>query len=486
MEYSSSNIGMRALLAALGLGVLGDALLRATPWGVNLGLWILLLLIGVIALAGSRAGLRRPGNLLLAMAMLLFAGGFAWRDSAVLLSLDALGLAVSAGLLVWQCSGGRLGHAGFADCVGGMAEATGQTVIGLPHLLARDIEWSGLSQSGALRQVPAVIAGVALSLPLVILFGGLFVAADAAYRRMVTDLMPLDLATWVSHLGTFGVSTWVAAGYLRSVALRSEAPPMLPRERRFGGLGQAELCTVLGVLNVLFLTFVAVQFRYLFGGAAVVEQTLGVTYSEYARAGFFQLVTVACLVLPLLWVLDWLRNPAEAPVRFRFLALTMIALLGVIMASALYRMRLYQLEFGLTELRFHTTAFMLWLAAVLAWFALTVLRGRRNRFVSGALAAALAVVFGLHLVNPDAWLVRTNAGQAANSGRTFDAEYAVSLSADALPTLLAVLPGLPAEAQVELRNQLAQKWKPQTKPAWRSWNWSRARGAESLTRAGIE
>lgn len=483
MDNSNSNLGMRVLLAALGLGIAGDALLRATPWGVNLGLWILLLLASVPVLAGAQATLRRSGHLPLTVAMLVFAGGFAWRDSAVLLSLDALGLAISAGLLVWQNAGGRLGQAGFADCVEGMAEATGHTVVGLPHLLARDIEWSGVSQAGVLRQGPAVLAGLALSAPLVILFGGLFVAADAAYRRMVTDLLPLDFATWVSHLGTFGVVTWIAAGYLRSVAVRSGAPPRLTRERRFSGLGRVELCTLLGILNLLFLTFVMVQFRYLFGGAARVEQTLGVTYSEYAREGFFQLVTVACLVLPLLWLLDWLRNPADTPSRFRFLALTMIALLGVIMASALHRMRLYQLEFGQTELRFYTTAFMLWLSAVLTWFAFTVLRGRRNRFVSGALATALVVVLGLHLANPDAWIVRTNAHHAARSERAFDTEYAASLSADALPTLLAVLPGLPAETQAELRHQLAQRWNPPAEPAWRSWNWSRARGADSLAQA---
>jgi hypothetical protein len=486
MNNSSSNIGMRVLLAALGLGVLGDALLRGTPWGVNLGLWILLLLIGVTALAGSRATWRRPMPRLLTVAMLVFAGGFAWRDSAVLLSLDALGLAVSAGLLVWQNRGGQLSQAGFADCVEGMAKAGGRVVIGLPQLLARDIAWAGVSQSGGLRQVPAVIAGVAISLPLVMLFGGLFVAADAAYRRMVTGLIPLNFGTWVSHLGTWGMITWIAAGYLRSTALGSEAPPRLPRARRFSGLGQVELGTLLGVLNLLFLTFVLVQFRYLFGGAARVEQTLGVTYSEYAREGFFQLVAVACLVLPLLWVLDWLRNPAEAPGRFRFLALTMIVLLGVIMVSAFHRMRLYQLEFGLTELRFHTTAFMLWLAAVLAWFAFTVLRGQRNRFVSGALATAFAAVFALHLVNPDAWMVRTNVAHAARSARPFDTQYATSLSADALPTLLAALPGLPAETQAELRLRLTQRWNSQGKPDWRSWNWSRARGADSLGRAGIQ
>ena len=113
----------------------------------------------------------------------------------------------------------------------------------------------------------------------------------------------------------------------------------------------------------------------------------------------------------------------------------------------------------------------LWLSALLTWFTFTVLRGKRNRFVSGALATALAVVLGLHLANPDAWIVRTNANHAARSERAFDTEYAVSLSADALPTLLAVLPGLPAETQAELRHQLAQRWNPPAEPVWRSWNW---------------
>ncbi len=238
------------------------------------------------------------------------------------------------------------------------------------------------------------------------------------------------------------------------------------------------------MLNLLFLTFVIVQFRYLFGGAGLVESTLGVTYAEYAREGFFQLVTVACLVLPFLLFLDWLRDHDRAPMTFRFLALVMIGLLSVIMASAFYRMRLYRVEFGLTELRFYTMVFMFWLAAVLVWFALTVLRGDRGRFVSGALVAAGLVVFGLHLANPDAWIIRANARNAANAGRAFDSAYASSLSADSLPALVAVLPQLSAETQAEIRGRLAKKRKFLPQISWRNWNWSRAHGSDAI--AGLE
>ena len=41
-------------------------------------------------------------------------------------------------------------------------------------------------------------------------------------------------------------------------------------------------------------------------------------------------------------------------------------------------MRLYTVQFGLTELRFYTLAFMGWLVLVFGWFVATVLRGRRE------------------------------------------------------------------------------------------------------------
>ena len=64
-------------------------------------------------------------------------------------------------------------------------------------------------------------------------------------------------------------------------------------------LGIVELGIVLGLLNLLFLAFVIVQVRYLFGGAAG-SPAQPSTYAEYARRGFFKLVAVTALALPLL------------------------------------------------------------------------------------------------------------------------------------------------------------------------------------------
>jgi hypothetical protein len=238
--------------------------------------------------------------------------------------------------------------------------------------------------------------------------------------------------------------------------------------------------TALGLLNLLFLAFVVVQFQYLFFGATHFKPGVGTAYAIYARRGFFELVTVAALVLPLLLGAHWLlrKDEPRAERIFRLLAGLQISLLFVMMASAMYRMRLYQLCCGLTELRVYTMAFMIWLALVFVWFALTVLRGQRERFAFGAVVARLALIAALHVLNPDDLIARVNL-QRARAGLPFDALYTTSLSADSFPALVEGLPYLKADEQRLVRQRLLDRQAEFTYAGWRSWNWSRMRAWQS-------
>ena len=162
---------------------------------------------------------------------------------------------------------------------------------------------------------------------------------------------------------------------------------------------------------------------------------------------------------------------ARAQRLFSWQAGVQVALLFVIMASALARMRLYEGEYGLTELRLYTTAFMGWLLLVFTWFTLTVGRGKRERFAFGAAVCAFALVALLHVVNPDAMIVRADLAHA-QKGRAFDAEYAASLSADAVPALTDALPALPLAVQGTLAVHLLPAWSRDTGD-WRSWSLAR-------------
>ena len=123
-------------------------------------------------------------------------------------------------------------------------------------------------------------------------------------------------------------------------------------------------------------------------------------------------------------------------------AALLLALLGVVMLSAVDRMRLYQMAYGQTELRYYASAGMAWLAAVFTWAAATLLRGRPAPFALGTLALAWGWVLSLNVVDPAARVAAANTRRAA-SGLRFDAAHAGSLGADAVPVLLGrTLPAL--------------------------------------------
>ena len=321
--------------------------------------------------------------------------------------------------------------------------------------------------------------GLALAAPLLLLFGGLFVAADAVFESLVSDLFDFDLARVFGHLFLFSVIAWISAGLLRVTLMGGELPKPEGRPS-FAHLGIVELGVALGLLNLLFLTFVVVQVRYLFGGEDQILASAGLTYAEYARRGFFELVTVTALVLPLLLLAHWLlrgEKPAHEKV-LRLFSGSLVALLFVVMTSALQRMRLYQAEFGLTELRLYTTAFMFWIFAVLVWFLLTVLRGRRNRFAFGALTTGFVAIALLNAVDPDALIVRTNVARI-EAGKEFDAPYLASLSADAVPPLLDALPVMNKQDQATIETELS-RFASSTGEDWRTWNRSRSRARDLL------
>jgi hypothetical protein len=242
------------------------------------------------------------------------------------------------------------------------------------------------------------------------------------------------------------------------------------------GLGIVEIAVPLVLVDLLFLAFVLVQLRYLFGDSSLVEQTVGLTYAEYARRGFFELVAVAALVLPMLLLSDWALAETHGRGRriLRALAGVQLLLLFVIMASALKRMLLYQSAYGLTELRVYTMAFMTWLGIVLVWFAVTVLRGQRRPFAPGAALAGLSLILALNFLNPDALISRVNA-QRAFAGAAFDAAYATSLSADAVPELVSALPNLRQEERCLAAAVILKRWSPVAESDWRTWNLGRAR-----------
>jgi hypothetical protein len=475
----ATRLGLALVGAAALLGLLADALLRETPLGLNVLLWMAAVaLVAAVAVRLSGVDLG-GGRAWLAVPLLLFAALLLWRDSPWLAALNLSAVGISAGLATIRVEGFRLWVAGVTDYVAGAGAALTSAGAGAATVLFGDIRWNEIPRGARSTQLGAAARGFAIALPLLAVFGGLFVAADAVFEQFLRSLAPADLETPAVHLLVIAAFAWPSLGLLRRLTLPPEEPVPFAEDRRRGfGLGAVEVSVAFALLDLLFLAFVLVQLRYLFGGDARVEAETGLTYAEYARQGFFELVLVAALVLPLLLVADWALR-ADRPRQewvFRALAALLVVLLFVVMASALQRMRLYQRAYGLTELRVYATGFMVWLAAVVVWATATVLRGRRRLFAFGALVAGFSAIMALNVLNPDALIARTNLDHA-RSGAELDLRYLGELSDDAVPTLVAAL----GDVDPVLRRRLAANLLARrSDDDWRTWNVSRSRADDLL------
>jgi hypothetical protein len=471
-----TELGLGVLGAATVLGVLGDLLLRETPWGLNFFLWIAALVALVFALARWRGVALHGGGRWLVAPLVLFAGLFVWRDSEMLVFIDFLCVCVALSLAALTSRSGSIVRSGIADHLFRGAQAAFHAWASPLPVAVRDISWRELQPRGG-GPLFAVVRGLLIAAPLLLVFGALFVAADAIFERLVMDIFDFDAEEVFIHAFLFGFFAWVSAGLLGVWLAGGELS--LPRRPDFLRLGAVEVAVVLGLLDALFLVFVLVQVRYLFGGSETVLESAGLTYAEYARRGFFELVTVTALALPLVLVAQWLLRAGKRAHALvcRALSGMLVGLLLAVVASALWRMRLYTDQFGLTELRLYVTAFELWLALILIWMPLTTLRDRREAFAMGVLISGFAAAFILNAINSDAIIVRANVARMEN-GERFDPHYLGTLSADAVPAIVEALPDMDAGDRRQLEDQLDRR--RYAKDDWRTYNLSRSR-ADSLT-----
>ncbi|HKV75800.1 MAG TPA: DUF4173 domain-containing protein [Gemmatimonadales bacterium] len=422
--------------AALCLGILGDLLFAGGTLDANVTVWVAAA-AGAFAMLSRRVPQGQAAPDWLLVPLVLAAAGFSWREDPVLLFLDlvVIGLTLAAAASPAIRATGKLLGAEAVDLVVGALGCVASGVVG-PFQVLAGLKPSSESSDGGrrLRVAAGAARGLLLALPLTLVFGALLVSADARFERLVARMFSIPIDEVVGHIFRTGAVGWVGAAVL---AVTLVAPPRLPLPAaRRQLIGTVEANTVLGVLNVLFLAFVAIQFGNLFGGRVYIMATEGLTYAEYARRGFFQLVFVCLLSLPVLLTLARqvdLEPNARRP--FRALAGLQVALLLLILGSAVHRLWLYIDQFGLSLARFHAAAALLWIGATLVWFSATVLRDRVGYFLRGSLTAGGIILGAMHAINPSAVVVRTTISKA-KAGAELDKEYLASLGADAVPALM--------------------------------------------------
>jgi hypothetical protein len=478
-------------------GLLAQLLLFAQQPGINWPIWIAALMGAAVVTRRAGATIDRA-DIWLPLGALTFAAFIGLRDDPGLFLFDLLassGLALASvvaigGLPVTRNTWGTIARLGGSAVVMFWGGAT-QLTQGLRPLTASAPALGGSSTSRRIAR------GLLLALPLVVAFVLLFAAADAVFQNLVRNAFAFraDVTDWIARL-VFGViAGWFFAGTLVAGWLTRDRFPAAAAQRaieRRRPLASVEAITVVVVLDVLFAVFVVIQAAYLFPGADPLAAS-GLTYAEYARRGFFELVAVALMSGLVIVALDWLVD--RATLTFRLASAALALMTGVVLISAAVRLGIYQSIYGWTELRFYVLAAIVMLAFGVAATLVAIAVRRVGAVPKLVLAAGFVIALTCNAIGPQAFVTAQNIERAINpalvpaNGQTgLDTDYIAGLSADVVPTLIRARDRLPsgesAGLDVFLRRTASTLRADALKGSWQSWNLSRQNALDALNAAG--
>ena len=365
-------------------------------------------------------------NLLLAAALALGSSWYfrIWNLLALLVLLPTHAVGLSGGqrlpwwrpsmlwerfcLLLW----GLFGHLGAP-----FAAASSQKKDSTPRLL-----------SFVLGAVGALFL-LAILVPILASADALFAAATADLRRFISS--HLTDAVW-KVLAAAGMTPFFF-GLLYSLRHPSPLKQAGENSRSVDGLG---FVIVLAAVSALYLLFLGVQSAGLFGGADYLARK-GLSYAEWARSGFFQMVGVTAVNLTLLLAaVQWSRREGAAWRAVRLLSALLTVESLLLLLSAAWRMTLYVSAYGLSFKRCMTYWGMVMMAVFLVAAAWKVWRPS-FRFCQVVFPLALAGWLVINCVPVDYLVAKDQVDRYLSGESTaLDIDYLLyGLSYDALSQL---------------------------------------------------
>jgi two-component system sensor histidine kinase BaeS len=495
-------IARRAVVAALVAGIGAEILFDNVALGSNFAIATIATLVIVTLLGRGRPA--DPIDWWLPAVAIAASLGPALRTDPNVVILDTWLSAIGIAAWSFAVSGVAVTRRA-ARAVALMGVQAGiATCIGFAWLLTRVGADGALSRGArSVGRAAPILRGAVIAVPILLGFAVLLGSADAVFGHALDQALRLpNVDDIVGRAAFAAICAVLVAGPITIASgargllgptgdgtcpeqgAASEQPPLAATATRSGA---TEAVVVLLAVDLLFAAFAVVQVVYLFGGTDTLS-TIGMTYSDYARQGYFQLVGVVALAGLLL------LGAHEIAGRRRDLLMAGLALLvltGVILASAALRLRLYQDAYGWTELRFFVAVSIGWLAAALV-IAILLLASNRMRWVAHGLAiSAVVITLAISAIGPQAFVMDQNIARALDPGLVpagghsgFDLDYGLTLGDDSIPALVAALDRLPSGDRM---NALAELWARRhdletdgTTSSPFAWNLSRERARAAL------
>lgn len=244
-----------------------------------------------------------------------------------------------------------------------------------------------------------VLRGILIAVALLIVFANLLAQADPVFASLLEKYQADSIDRILGTLALLIVFVFLVT--LRAKATTDESTP-------FKALHFYDFAIPAFVIDLLFLCFIFIQIKYLFGANESIVN-FDITYSDYVRKGFLELMIIGFLGALMSYAMTLKTHALEAMKQMRVLkGLNIILLLELfaILASALQRDLIYMDAYGLTRVRFIGLFLLAWIAGLLVINVIfTLMKGfSERRWFTSLFILSILGFFTLNIVNVDQWI----------------------------------------------------------------------------------
>ncbi len=303
----------------------------------------------------------------------------------------------------------------------------------------QDLQSSLTISSGLKSNTKKILTAIVITTPLLIILITLLSSADLIFNNSVEtffskfkDLKGADGI--IKHIALIILSSSVFAGLIYSVIHieKSHNSEEKSATRKWDPLISSFAITA---VNIIYIIFTAIQFKYLFGGQANI-QDLDITYADYARKGFFELITVTIINFIIVLSITYLTKKEQRNFNYYIKAQKIILLLAtfVLVASAHMRLGLYEEAYGYTQARVFAHAAILALLILSFQLFYKVSINIKASFIKSGIITILSIYSLINLINIDGQIAKKNIERLSETGK-IDIAYFYELSYDALPEI---------------------------------------------------
>ena len=313
---------------------------------------------------------------------------------------------------------------------GAAAVYVGRFLMYGPKLASKGIE------EKTIAVLKRILIGLAISVPLLFVIINLLISADQHFGQVISTfpmwLTGLRIEEEVIRIAATFFFTLAIFGLLQILRKKRVISEPAAEKGKQVSWDSIVSMTVLILLNIVYLLFVIVQFKYFF------SMTLqgGYTYAELARRGFFELLFVTMLNLLIISsTVSFVEMGTKAvKLSVRGLLTLLVFFSGIMLYSAFIRLFMYEEAYGFTFARVLAHSFMIFLMVVLGYSLIRIWLERLS-LVRFYIISSIIYYTMINTLQLDEFVVNQNLERYKETGK-IDIYYLNSLSYDGVAGLV--------------------------------------------------